>query len=161
MGAMLFVFGLHMLRMINIPFLNYTRRADTAMKIDDNMGYLRSFLIGTGFAIGWTPCIGPTLGLMFTMALNGNQMGAFPLFLSYSLGLGIPFLAAGLAMGRVSAALKKLTRRTYSLKFGGWTIIDQVDIVSLVSGILLIVVGLLVFTNSLTLLNQFSPNFGI
>jgi cytochrome c-type biogenesis protein len=158
MGAMLIVFGLHMLSIINISFLNYTRRLD--VRPADNLGYLRSFLIGMGFGIGWTPCIGPTLGLMFTLALNNQQAEAFPLFLAYSLGLGIPFLLAGLAMGQISGALKKLTRRTYSLKIGGWTAVDHVNIISIVSGLLLIVVGLLVFTNTMTILNQIAPDFG-
>jgi cytochrome c-type biogenesis protein len=162
MGVMLVIFGLFMLHMVNIPLLNYTRRADTAMRSTaGNLGYLRSLLIGMGFAIGWTPCIGPTLGLMFTLAMNNSQAEAFPLFLSYSLGLGIPFLLAGFAMGQISSGLKKLTRRTYSLKIGAWKVVDQVDIVSLVSGVLLVVVGIMVFTNSLTIINQYFPTFGI
>ena len=126
-----------------------------------NLGYFRSFLIGLGFAIGWTPCVGPTLGLMFTLVLKNKQADAFPLFLAYSLGLGIPFLLAGFAMGQVSSALKKLTRRTYSLDLGSWKLVDRVDIVSLVGGLLLVVVGVLVFTNALTILNQYFPSFGI
>ncbi|MFL5732455.1 MAG: cytochrome c biogenesis CcdA family protein [Chloroflexia bacterium] len=162
MGGMLVVFGLFMLHIINIPLLNYTRRADTAMRTNTrNFGYIGSLLIGMGFAIGWTPCIGPTLGLMFTLALNNRQAQAFPLFLAYSLGLGIPFLITGLAMGQVSSGLKRLTRRTYSLKLGGWKIIDRVDIISAISGVLLIVVGILVFNNWMTLLNQISPIFNI
>jgi cytochrome c-type biogenesis protein len=161
MGVLLVVFGLFMLHVVNIPVLNYTRRADTAMRSMGSPGYLRSLLIGMGFAIGWTPCIGPTLGLMFNLALNNDQAAAFPLFLAYSLGLGIPFLAAGFAMGQISSGLKKLTRRTYSLRLGNWKAVDQVDVVSLVSGTLLIVVGVLVFSNALTLLNQYFPTFGI
>ncbi len=161
MGLLLLVFGLHMLGVINIPFLNYTRRLGDQVRPPSNFGYFRSLLIGIGFGAGWTPCIGPTLGAIFTLALNGEEGQAFPLFLAYSIGLGIPFLIAGMAMGQISAGLKKLTRRMYSLKLGNWTIIDQVNIVSLVSGILIIIMGLLVFTNSLTLLNQIAPGFGI
>ena len=150
MGLLLVVFGFHMLGVINIPFLNYTRRLGDQVKPQANLGYLRSLLIGVGFGAGWTPCIGPTLGAIFTLALNGQEGQAFPLFLAYSLGLGIPFLLAGLAMGQISTALKKITRRMYSLKLGNWTVIDQVNVVSLVSGLLLIAMGLLVFTGSLT-----------
>lgn len=158
MGAILVVFGLHMLRVINIPFLDYTRRLD--VRPANNLGYFRSLLIGVGFAIGWTPCIGPTLTLMFNLVLNNQQAQAFPLFLSYSLGLGIPFLLAALAIGQVSAALKKITRRTYSLRLGSWNVIDQANIMSILSGVLLIVMGALIFTNSLTFLSQFGPTVG-
>ncbi len=159
MGVMLVIFGLHMVGAINIPFLNYTRRLE--LRPTSNFGYLRSFLIGAGFGIGWTPCVGPTLGAIFTLSLNGQQSQAFLPALAYSLGLGIPFLLTAMAMGRVSAGLKKLTRRSYSLKLGGWPLIDDVNVISLVSGLLLIIMGVLVFTNALTLLNALAPNFGI
>lgn len=159
MGVMLVIFGLHSIGAINIPFLNYTRRLD--VRPSANLGYARSFLIGLGFGVGWTPCVGPTLGAIFTLALNGKESQAFLPSLAYSLGLGIPFLLTAMAMGRVSAGLKKLTRRSYSLRLGSRTIIDQVNIISLVSGILLIGMGLLVFTNSLTVLTALAPNWGL
>jgi cytochrome c-type biogenesis protein len=149
-GGMLFIFGLHMVGLIRIQFLDYTRRLD--VRPAQNLGYVRSFLIGLGFGVGWTPCIGPTLGLIFTLALNGNTQDAFVPFVAYSLGLGVPFLITALAMGQISGVLKRLTRRSYTLKLGNWTVIDQVNIVSLVSGVLLILMGLLVFFNLVTLL---------
>ncbi|MDQ5824855.1 MAG: cytochrome c biogenesis protein CcdA [Chloroflexota bacterium] len=149
-GGMLFIFGLHMIGLIRIQFLDYTRRLD--VRPAQNLGYVRSFLIGLGFGVGWTPCIGPTLGLIFTLALNGNTQDAFVPFVAYSLGLGVPFLITALAMGQISGVLKRLTRRSYTLKAGNWTIIDQVNIVSLVSGVLLVVMGFLVFFNLVTLL---------
>jgi cytochrome c-type biogenesis protein len=158
MGVVLVVFGLHMLRVINISFLDYTRRLE--VRPTSNLGYFRSFFIGLGFAIGWTPCIGPTLTLMFNLVLNNQQSQAFPLFLAYSLGLGIPFLLAALAIGQVSSALKKVTRRTWTFRLGNWTVIDQANIMSLLSGVLLIVMGVLIFTNSLTFLSQYGPTIG-
>ncbi|MDQ3703916.1 MAG: cytochrome c biogenesis CcdA family protein [Chloroflexota bacterium] len=149
-GGMLFIFGLHMIGLIRIQFLDYTRRLD--VRPAQNLGYVRSFLIGLGFGVGWTPCIGPTLGLIFTLALNGNTQDAFVPFVAYSLGLGVPFLITALAMGQISGVLKRLTRRSYTLKAGKWKIIDQVNIVSLVSGVLLVVMGFLVFFNLVTLL---------
>ena len=98
---------------------------------------------------------------MFGIVSNNGEAAAFPLFLAYSLGLGIPFLVAGLAMGQVSAGLKKLTRRSYSFQLGSWKVVDRVDIISLVSGLLLIVVGVLIFQNWMTLLNQLAPNFSL
>ena len=159
MGVLLVVFGLHMVGIINIPFLNYTRRMD--LRPATNLGYLRSFLIGAGFGIGWTPCIGPTLGAIFTLAVNGQESQAFLPALAYSMGLGIPFLLTALALGRVSAGLKRLTRKSFSLKLGNWSVIKSVDLISLLSGILLIIMGVLVFTNSLAILTSLAPNFGI
>ncbi len=159
MGLLLVIFGLHTIGAINVPFLNYTRRLD--MRPSENLGYLRSFLIGAAFGIGWTPCVGPTLGAIFTLALNGDEGQAFLPALAYSLGLGIPFLLTALAIGRVSSGLKKLTRRSYSLRVGNRTLIREVNVVSLVSGLLLMIMGLLVFTNSLTILTTIAPNFGL
>jgi cytochrome c-type biogenesis protein len=150
MGVLLVLFGLHMVGLINLPFLNYTRRMD--IRPAQNLGYLRSLLIGMGFAIGWTPCIGPVLSGIFSLALEGKQLEAFPLFFAYSMGLGIPFIITAMAMGQISAGLKKLTRHSYSLKLGGWTVLKEVNIISLISGVLLIAMGVLIFTNSLTIL---------
>jgi cytochrome c-type biogenesis protein len=152
MGALLVVFGLHLIGLINIPLLNYERRLGDKLRPASNLGYLRSFLIGLGFGLGWTPCIGPTLGLIFTMSLGGRQAEAIVPFLAYSVGLGIPFLLTALAMGRISAALKKLTRRSYTVKIGNWKAIDRVNIVSLVSGGLLVVMGVLIFFDLVTLI---------
>jgi cytochrome c-type biogenesis protein len=158
MGALLILFGLHMLTIIHIPFLDYTRRLD--VRPADNLGYFRSLLVGMGFAIGWTPCIGPTLSFMLTLVLNNEQAQAFPLFLSYSLGLGIPFLLAALAIGQISAGIKKITRRSFTFKLGNWTVMDHANIMSILSGLLLLIMGFLVFTNSLTILNQFGVGLG-
>jgi cytochrome c-type biogenesis protein len=152
MGVLLVIFGLHMIGLINIPFLNYERRLGDKLRPASNLGYLRSLLIGIGFGAGWTPCIGPTLGLIFTMSISGQQSEAIVPFLAYSVGLGIPFLLTAMAMGRISAFLKKLTRRSYSVKIGKWTAIDRVNIVSLISGGLLVIMGILVFGNWLTLI---------
>lgn len=159
MGVVLLVFGLHMIGLINIRWLDYTRRLD--IRPSSNLGYLRSLLVGMAFAIGWTPCTSVQLGLIFTLALNGEPGKAWVPFLVYSLGLGVPFLVAAMAMGQVSGFLKKLMRRTYSLKIGRWTAIDQVNIVSLVSGAVLIIMSLLILTNSLTLLTSLFPTIDL
>ena len=159
MGVVLIVLGLQMIGAINIPFLNYTRRVGDQIRPmgNGNASYIKSLLIGMGFAAGWTPCIGPTLGLVLTLGKNGQQWEALLPAFAYSLGLGIPFLITAMAMGQVSTGLKKLTRRMYSLKLGRWTVIDQVNIISLISGALIIFMGVLVATDALTLLNQWFP----
>lgn len=152
MGFLLVVFGLHMIGLVNIPWLNYERRLGDKLRPSSNLSYIRSFLIGLGFGLGWTPCIGPTLGLIFTMSLGGQQGQAILPFLAYSIGLGIPFMLTALAMGRISAFLKKLTRKSYSVRIGNWKAIDRVNIVSLVSGGLLVIMGILIFFNLVTLI---------
>jgi cytochrome c-type biogenesis protein len=152
MGALLVVFGLHLIGLINIPFLNYERRLGDKMRPGPNLSYLRSFLIGLGFAIGWTPCVGPTLGLIFGLAINGQSGQAIMPFIAYSIGLGLPFIIVALAMGQISTVLKRLTRRGYSLRIGNWKAIDRVNIVSLISGLLLVIMGVFIFTDLVTLL---------
>lgn len=152
MGALLVVFGLHLIGLINIPFLNYERRLGDKMRPGPNLSYMRSFLIGLGFAIGWTPCVGPTLGLIFGLAINGQSEQAYLPFIAYSIGLGLPFIAVALAMGQISTFLKRMTRRGYSLRIGNWKAIDRVNIVSLISGLLLVIMGVFIFTDLVTLL---------
>ena len=152
MGVLLVVFGLHMIGLINIPWLNYERRLGDKLRPSSNLSYIRSFLIGLGFGLGWTPCIGPTLSLIFTMSIGGQQGQAIVPFLAYSIGLGIPFMLTALAMGRISSFLKKLTRKSYSVRIGNWKAIDRVNIVSLVSGGLLVFMGILIFFDLVTLL---------
>jgi cytochrome c-type biogenesis protein len=94
------------------------------------------------------------------LALNGAQGEAIAPFLAYSIGLGVPFMLTALAMGSISKGLKKLTRYSYSVKIGDWKAIDRVNIVSLISGGLLIVMGVLIFTNLLTLIAPSTPGIG-
>lgn len=170
MGVMLIIFGLHSVGLIRIGFLDYTRRLD--LRPSQNLGYLRSLIIGIGFAVGWTPCTSLQLGLIFTLAKNGAPEQAFIPFVIYSLGFGLPFLLAALALGQISSGLKRLTRRAYSLKFvgaqveagtgeavksGTWTLIREVNIISLISGIVLILMGILVLTNALFYLSTITP----
>jgi cytochrome c-type biogenesis protein len=111
-------------------------------------GYLRSLLFGVVFAAGWTPCIGPILAAILVVASQLQTVGQGVLFLAaYSLGLGIPFLVVGLALGPLSKALRRLNQ--------------YVGIVSIVSGVLLVVMGILMFTDSLGFLAQYGNLFQI
>jgi cytochrome c-type biogenesis protein len=109
-------------------------------------GYLRSLLFGLVFAAGWTPCIGPILAGILVVASQLQTVGqGILLLLVYSLGLGIPFLLVGLAFGPLSKTLRRMNR--------------YLGLVSVISGGLLVLMGTLVFTNSLTFLARYGSFF--
>ncbi|MFQ6019280.1 MAG: cytochrome c biogenesis CcdA family protein [Dehalococcoidia bacterium] len=143
-GVLLIVLGLHLARVITIPFLDQERRVE--INGGANVGYGRSFLVGSAFSAGWSPCIGPTLGAILALAVSsGTVAQAGVLLLAYSAGLAIPFLAMGLAFKSVSPVYSRLKR--------------YMGVVNYLSGALLIIVGILIFTNSLINLNSLF-NFG-
>jgi cytochrome c-type biogenesis protein len=133
-GIVVVLFGLHTLGVIHIPFLEYdTRRAKSPER---RWGYLSSSLMGIVFSAGWSPCVGPVLGAVLTLALSSNGVGRGILLLTaYSIGLGIPFLLAAAGIGRVSELLR---RRGNYLRYA-----------NSVTGGLLILIGILVFTGTL------------
>ncbi len=105
-GVIIIIFGLHMVRVIRIPFLDYDLRPQN--RLDQNRGYLSSALMGVFFSAGWSPCVGPILGLILTFAINGGDPSlGFRLLAAYSAGLGIPFLLAATQVGWVTETLRK------------------------------------------------------
>ena len=108
-----------------------------------NRGYLRSILIGAVFALGWTPCVGPILAAILIMAGMSQTVGqgAFLLVL-YSLGLGIPFVIIGVAWSVIMPLWKGINR--------------HLGKISIVSGILLIIVGILILLGKLSILSSFA-----
>ncbi|PZS01290.1 MAG: hypothetical protein DLM69_05120 [Candidatus Chloroheliales bacterium] len=154
-GLVLIIFGLHTLGLINIPFLNFGGKE---IKVSQRFGYLSSSLIGMGFAIGHLPCIGITMSAVYTLAFDSASLGtAAWLFLVYTIGLGIPFLAVSLAVGSVSRFLKRVTRHSVTWRLGGWTVIRDLNVISLLSGVLLLVIGWVIFTNSIGFFNGLMP----
>ena len=138
-GGALIVMGLHLSGVIMIPFLDQERRIN--VKGGDNAGYARSFVVGSSFSAGWSPCIGPTLGAVLTLsAASASVWQGVVLLAVYSAGLAVPFLAMGLAFNSLRPAYAWLKR--------------HMGVVNYVSGALLIVVGILVFTDSLVNLNS-------
>ncbi len=112
------------------------------IKQSKQSGYLRSLLFGVVFAAGWTPCVGPILAGILVLAGQMETVGQGMLLLtSYTLGLGIPFLLVGLAFGPVSAALRRANR--------------YLGAISVISGVLLVLMGLFIFTDSLGFLSQY------
>lgn len=138
-GGMLIVMGLHLSGVITIPFLEQERRLDVGRGA--KVGYARSFAVGSAFSAGWSPCIGPTLGAIFALAVSsGTVVEAGILFAVYSLGLSVPFLALGLAYNSVKPFYMRAKR--------------YMGVVNYLSGALLIVIGILIFTDSLINLNS-------
>jgi cytochrome c-type biogenesis protein len=138
-GGLIIVFGIHMTGIFKIPFLNYEKRFHTGAK---RMSLLSAFLVGFAFAFGWTPCIGPILAGILVLASRQETVGQGILLLtSYSLGLGIPFFLTGLSITAFYNVFNKFKRHLHK--------------VEIVGGILLILIGVLIMTNYLTILSGY------
>ena len=133
-GVLLILFGLFLLAATKVSWLNYEKHL--LPNRARGTGYLRSLSIGAIFSLALGPCTGPVLGGILTLALSSHAVwqGVY-LLLGYSLGLGLPFIAVGLALGAVSRYLRWLNRHAY--------------ITLIVSGALLIIIGILVLTGVL------------
>ncbi len=143
-GVIVVIFGLHMIGVFRIPFLEYDVRVHT--QTNPRWGYISSFLLGVFFSAGWSPCVGPILGAIMTFALNGGSVGrGMILGSSYSAGLAIPFLVAALGIGWVTTLLRKYGR--------------VMRVVEIVMGVLLVIAGVLLFLGSFSLLASFVPFF--
>ena len=144
-GVMLIVMGLHLTGILRIPFLYRTYELETVGA--RSVSYGRSFVVGSTFSVGWTPCIGPILGSILTLAAaSGTVWQGTMLLVFYSIGLGIPFIATGLMLGTATAYLKKVNRFLPAFEIGG--------------GALVILIGSLIFLNRLTVFNQYFDFFG-
>jgi len=140
-GGVIIAFGVFLIATYKIPWLNYEKRLSSS--VGSSPGYLRSILIGAVFALGWTPCIGPILGAILALAWSSQTVGQGALLLAiYSLGLGIPFIIIGLAWGAITPLWKGINR--------------HLGTISIVSGVLLIIVGVLMLTGNLAWLGQFA-----
>ncbi len=146
-GVLVIVFGLHLIGVLRVPGLQREFRALTLFaKGGPRVRSAGAFLMGIAFAAGWTPCIGPVLAGILTLASTTEsvQQGSI-LLTSYSAGLAVPFLAAALALGR----FMKVSRR-----IRGW-----LPWIERSSGALLVIVGLLLVTGSFRLLANWLPAF--
>jgi cytochrome c-type biogenesis protein len=135
-GVVIILLGLHTAGILPIKWLLYEKRAEVKTR---PLGLLGAYVVGLAFAFGWTPCIGPILGAILLYASQQETVGQGVLLLSaYSLGLGIPFIAAGLAIHAFFAAFARLRRHMKLIEYA--------------AGALLVVVGLLLLTDRLSLL---------
>lgn len=131
-GTIIILFGIYLLGLITIPFLE--REHKFLVKKTFSSAYLTSFVFGAAFAVGWTPCVGAVLGAVLTLAVT-QPGSAFFLMLAYSLGLGIPFLLVGLFTNAAQRFITKSRKVVTYLKY--------------VFGVVLIALGILVFTSQL------------
>lgn len=134
-GSLLIVFGLFLLAALKFPWLNYEKRLTPSLGA--TTGYLRSLLIGAIFSLAWTPCVGGLLGGALGVALISGSAGRGAYLMGiFSLGLGLPFLVIGVAFDSIRPLLRRIHR------YSKWSYIF--------SGLLLITVGILILTNTLS-----------
>jgi cytochrome c-type biogenesis protein len=138
-GALIIVFGLHMMGVFKVGFLDNEKRAQTQRK---PAGPIGAFLVGLAFAFGWTPCIGPILAGILVIAGSRETVGEGVLLLAvYSAGLGVPFLLTSVAIDRFFLVAAAIRRHYHAIE--------------LASGGLLVGIGVLIFTGQLTVIVRY------
>jgi cytochrome c-type biogenesis protein len=137
-GAVIVGFGAYLILSTKLRALNFERRMTNLPRFKTS--YLTSFVFGAAFASGWTPCVGPILGS--TLALAATSPGAaYNSLLAYALGLGVPFLITGAFFSQATGVIRRITRH---LKY-----------FNPVMGGILVALGMLVFTNQLSIIGNF------
>ena len=137
-GLVIVLFGLHLMGLLRLSFLYREQRFQPSA----TGGTLRAFLLGGAFAFGWTPCIGPVLAGILTIAAGQDSVGRGVYLLAlYSLGLGVPFLLTALSLDRFYRVFAVVKRHFRAIE--------------ITSGVLLVVVGVMVMTDSLVILNSY------
>ena len=140
-GLVIIIFSLQLLGIINISFLNFEKRYES--KTSKNIFF--PFVIGLAFGFGWTPCIGPILGSILALAaMEETLLKAITLLSFYSLGLSIPFVLSGYLIQRFLAFSKNIRK--------------NINIISKVGGVILLITGLLILTNQLQTLGFYILN---
>ena len=139
-GALIVVFGLYIAGLLSFGPFSRTRQWQLRAK---PAGYVGSFLVGLTFAIGWTPCVGPILGAILSLAGTAETVGrGIGLLVAYSAGLGVPFLLSAVALGMFLRFFKRYR--------------PFIPIVERAAGVILVGVGVLVFTNYYLVLNAWA-----
>jgi cytochrome c-type biogenesis protein len=139
-GALIILFGLYIAGVLRIGLFGRT----AAIQIREKpAGYVGSFIVGVTFAVGWTPCVGPILGAILSLAGTAETVArGVGLLAAYSAGLGVPFLLSALALGPFLRIFKRYR--------------PFIPTVERAAGVLLVVVGVLVFTNYYLVLNSWA-----
>ena len=140
-GLVIILFSLHIIGIINLKFLNYEKRIETKT----NNNFYSPIVIGMAFAFGWTPCIGPILGSILVLAATEDSINkGILLLISYSLGLALPFILSGYLIQKFL---------TFSKNFK-----KNINLVSKIGGIILLITGVLILTNQLQALGYYLLN---
>ncbi len=136
-GIIIVGFGIFLLLSTKINKLNMEKKF---FPKSSKSSYPMSFVFGLAFAVGWTPCVGPILGTILTLAATTPSV-AFNLLLLYSLGLGIPFILIGVFFSRATRVIRSMSKhlKYYNVFLGGF----------------IILLGILVFTNQLAYIANF------
>ncbi|WP_370303664.1 cytochrome c biogenesis CcdA family protein [Pseudooceanicola sp.] len=133
-GAVVIVFGLHFLNVIRIPFLDREARMEAGDAGGTSVG---AYVLGLAFAFGWTPCIGPQLGAILSLAASEASVTRGTVLLgTYAAGLGIPFLLAAMFLSRSMRLMTRLKR--------------HMGLIEKIMGLLLLLVGIALMTGALT-----------
>ena len=137
-GIVIILFGLHFLGVLRIPLLYTEARYHANVR---GVSYASAYVIGLDFAFGWTPCVGPVLATVLAVAANEGSLGAgVKLLLAYSIGLGLPFIAAAVAIRPFLSFMQRFKRHLGSVERA--------------MGLLLILTGILILTGSLNVFGQ-------
>ena len=139
-GLLIIIFGLYIAGFLRIGILGRTRQIQIKTK---PAGYIGTFAVGVTFAVGWTPCVGPILGSILSLAGTAETVGrGIRLLLAYSAGLAVPFFLSSIALGGFLRFFKRYR--------------SAMPIVERAAGIFLVVVGLLVVSNYFVILNSYA-----
>lgn len=144
-GALIVLFGIHITGVFKIKTFYYEKRLVPFEKLRKNIS---SIFVGMAFAAGWTPCVGPILAsiLIYAGSMETVSMGIM-LLTAYSLGLAVPFILTAYAIGSFSGYFKRISR--------------HLNTISIASGILLIIMGILIFTNKVSALSRYFSFFNL
>src|SRR6187200_770258 len=137
-GIVIVAFGVYLILSTKLRTLNFEKKMTKLPRFKTS--YVTSLVFGAAFAAGWTPCVGPILGSTFALAAT-HPAAAYNSLLAYSLGLGIPFLITGAFFSRATGLIRRMVKHLKYFNFA--------------MGGILIVVGILLFTNQLILLSNF------
>jgi len=144
-GIIVIFFGLFIAGFLKLDFLMIQKKIYLSGK---PAGYIGTFIVGMTFAAGWSPCIGPILGAILVYAgSKGSAYYGFQLLAAYSLGMAVPFLAAALGIN---------VFLTYSAKLA-----KHMRAIMIISGLLLVIFGILLLTDQLRTLGKLMPDLGI